>query len=287
MQNWKATRSMHNLLLMFTVLVASWLGTTPLYALTPTPTMTATPTATQTATATTVFVNSKDNFQGDRVVFSQRVPITVVDDGGGTRALTLQPGTELRGIGQSTPTKVDFVVIHCSAILGLFGHSEAVTADGKGCEVATDREQKIVALPNGSVVQIDSQYLQSNPPNRYGLAFGGLVVPFKFQLTGAHQLSASATVGPYMGYKFAAQTVGFAGTAALFAGASNIAVTKAGSTSTQQLAGFSAGGGLLFEIKGGFQAGAVCGIDSVGSGQGFEYNNKPWLALQLGYSFSQ
>ncbi len=47
------------------------------------------------------------------------------------------------------------------------------------------------------------------------------------------------------------------------------------------------GGAAMVEVKGGFQAGMVCGFDSVGSGQGFRDNNKPWLALQLGYSFSQ
>jgi hypothetical protein len=84
-------------------------------------------------------------------------------------------------------------------------------------------------------------------------------------------------------------------TLAGFAGVSNISVAKTTtdpttmkpSTSTEQLAGFGYGGALMFEVKGGFQAGAVVGWDRVGSGQGFQYNNKPWLALELGYSFSQ
>ncbi len=101
-------------------------------------------------------------------------------------------------------------------------------------------------------------------------------------------------------------------TAAFFAGVSNVSTAKTTSTtttpssttsrattsgstkssttmssSTQQNAGFGYGVGLLVEVKGGFQAGAVLGFDSIGSGQGFQYNNKPWIALQLGYSFSQ
>jgi hypothetical protein len=73
-------------------------------------------------------------------------------------------------------------------------------------------------------------------------------------------------------------------TGAIFAGASNIAVTK--DNSTQQLAGFSYGVGLLGVVKGGFQLGAVVGFDSVGN-KDFQYNNDPWIAVELGYSFLQ
>ncbi|MBI1815372.1 MAG: hypothetical protein HYR72_10370 [Deltaproteobacteria bacterium] len=150
-------------------------------------------------------------------------------------------------------------------------------------------------LPTGSTIQIQLSEVAKKLPNRYGFAYGTLVVPFKFQLTGAHQLTGSATLGPYLGYRFDAENYGLATTLAVFGGISNISVAKTTtdpatmmtSTSTQQIAGFGYGGACMLEVKGGFQAGAVLGFDSVGSNQGFQYNNKPWLALELGYSFSQ
>ncbi len=105
---------------------------------------------------------------------------------------------------------------------------------------------------------------------------------------GAHQFTGSATLGPYLGYKFDTENYGWSTTLALFAGASNIAVAKQGTTSNSkptstQVAGFGYGGGLLVEVKGGFQAGAVIGWDYVGSlasDETFQYNNKPWVALR-------
>ena len=295
MQNWKAPRSMSKRLLMCAVLAATWLGVTPLYAQNvapPAPPVVAPP----APATTTVIPNSKDNYEGDRVTFPNRMTVTIDDGKTKTSNHCLKAGTELRGVGQSDLTKVNFVVIACAPVLGFMAHHPP-----KDCNVLCDAEDlptppgapqgsepppnPLNNLKSGSVVQIDLAEIQKHAPNRYGLAYGALVVPFKFQLTGAHDFTGSATVGPYLGYRFAHESYGWAMTLAGVAGASNISVTKGGST--QQLAGFSYGGAVMVEIKGGFQAGAVLGFDSVGSSQGFQYNNKPWLALELGYSFSQ
>jgi hypothetical protein len=118
-----------------------------------------------------------------------------------------------------------------------------------------------------------------------------LAVPFKFQLTGAHQLTGSASVGPYLGYRWATTSYGWALTTAAFAGVSNVSTSKTSGSkaadTTDQNPAFSYGGALLVEVKGGFQAGAVLGVDSIGSGNNFHYNNRPWLAFQIGYSFTQ
>ena len=163
------------------------------------------------------------------------------------------------------------------------------------CEVFCDTPgaTPTPVFDRGSAIQIDLTKIQQYEPNRFGFAYGALVVPFKYQLMGSHQFTGSASAGPYLGYKIDFESLGWALTPAAFAGASNIAVTNKNtseSNSTSQVAGFSWGGGLLIEIKGGFQGGVVLGWDDVGglsSNQYFQYNDKPWLALQLGYSFSQ
>jgi hypothetical protein len=272
MHNGKATGSMHNRLLICAVLVASSLGVTPLFAQGPAVAPPAPPApAPPAAPAPAVTVgNSQDNFQGDRVTFPVNMTATISDGSGdandGKAGQCLPAGTTLRGVGQDT-NGVHFVIISCTLKVN--------------CQKRCDGS----AIRDGSSITMTLADIAKYPPDRNGLAYGGLVVPFKFQLTGAHQFTSSATVGPYLGYRMDRETVGAAVTFAAFAGASNIAVTKGGST--QQLAGFGYGIAVLGEIKGGFQLGGVLGFDSVGSNQGFQYNNKPWLALELGYSFSQ
>jgi len=123
--------------------------------------------------------------------------------------------------------------------------------------------------------------------SRQGWDYGALAVPFKIQLTGKHALTSSASLGLYAGYRFdfgplEAKPV-------IFAAASYVPTsgTAGGTTTSQTVAGFSYGAGLLFEIKNGLQAGVVLGFDHVDSAQPYAYNDKPWLSFQIGYSFAQ
>jgi len=295
--------------------------------------------------------NSQSNFQGDRVAFHSRLYVEL-DDGtgshdadpkgnhcvGGTdvgktcsadsdcagsgatcyrvlknpRNICITPDVILRGAGQNAAGDVHFVIVSCYT--------------KKNCRTDCDGNP----IPDGSVITITRAQIAEHPPDRNGLSYGALVVPFKFQLTGAHQFTSSASLGPYCGYKWDLETLGGAVTVGVFAAISNNAVTQTTNTqttsptpaptaattisqrstrmttitsaqssaqttttttssqsSTQQLAGFSYGVAVLGEIKGGFQIGGVVGFDNVGSNTGFQYNNKPWLAVEIGYSFSQ
>jgi hypothetical protein len=256
--------------------------------------------------------NSENNYQGDRVSFPYNMTVTVDPGYGQPKGnQCLKAGAKLRGLGPAvtsggTIPLVDFVPITCSPAFGLGENGLLGTGILKSkddCNLlcpATDAggaAPSFQPIPYGSKIEIPLTDVQNSSPSRYGLAYGGLAVPFKFQLTGNHQLTSSATIGPYLGWKFDTG-YGWAMTAAAFAGVSNNAVPKTTNTPTSkgkttvsssntQTAGFSYGGGLLVEVKGGFQGGLVLGFDTVGGGQNFQYDNKPWIALQLGYSFSQ
>lgn len=328
MQNSKVARAAARACLFLALMGASWLaGTSNCAAVTtPTSTPTSTPTATPTATGpqpAVIIGDSEENFQGDRLTFPGDMNVKVSrGDLTHPRDECIKAGTTLRGVGKQGDT-VYFVVTSCSPLLGFLSCSPGYDEwwcrkdEQKYCDVLCEPTATAAApvatetpgaggntptatpthrqLEYGAVVAIPLAEVAKIAPNRYGLAYGTLVVPFKFQLTGAHQFTGSATLGPYLGYKFDTQNYGLATTLALFGGISNIAVDKTTtdpttmmtSTSTEQIAGFGYGGGVLLEIKGGFQAGAVIGFDSVGNGQNFQYNNQPWLALELGYSFSQ
>ena len=171
---------------------------------------------------------------------------------------------------------------------------------------------------NGKKIKADSQIRISmdtlasnaNPPNRYGFTYGALVVPFKFELTGKKEFKGSASLGPYMGYRLGFESSGIElALPVLFAGISNVSAAKTTTTtnsattttpatttttasstdktSTSDLAAFSYGAGVIGILKQTFQFGAVVGFDHAGSGQGFKYNDKPWLAVEIGFQFSQ
>jgi len=143
-------------------------------------------------------------------------------------------------------------------------------------------------LPPGTPVYIDAD-VAKHADYRVGFDYGLLAVPFKMQMTGKQSFSGSATLGGYIGYRIPLTDLGFEFSPVLFAGASNITVpTAPGSKSpTETAAGFSYGGGFIGRVKESIQVGLVVGFDHVDSAQPYAYNDKPWLSLEIGYSFAQ
>lgn len=221
----------------------------------------------------------KSNYEGDRVTFA--VPLDVdLREGSGDKehcARTLPAGLGLRGVGPKTTDGSQLFVIQCYW-----------KSDLEKCQKVKrcTQEQTIDTSP-GAYVLISDSVLSQSAPDRWGWSYGALVVPFKFQLTRNREFTGSASVGPYLGYRFDKQgTLGWSLELVGFVGASNVSATDTNG-STKNLAGFTYGLGLLGVVKGNFQLGGVLGFDHVGSGQGFKYNDAPWLAVELGYSFSQ
>ncbi len=228
MHNSKAARSMYNRLLMCIMLVmgaalaATSLpvaparaqvdgvgGTAPAAPAAPAvPAASAAPVAAAApAASSTAFPNSQDNYQGDKVTFAQRVGVKEVElSSDGTKVSLiphcLEKNVELRGLGPSTPTQVDFLVIKYNRAFGWLNNFDYFKKSD------TPSNEKFVYCDgktedaDGDPLRMTLTDVQNGHPNRYGLAYGGLVVPFKFQLTGAHQLTGSATVGPYLGWRF-------------------------------------------------------------------------------------
>jgi hypothetical protein len=144
-------------------------------------------------------------------------------------------------------------------------------------------------LTTGVDLRVPKEALQRSPPNRYGLTYGLLAVPFKYQLTGPKEFTGSATVGPYFGYRTMSSSRGYGISYIAFLGYSNISVTQVvnGESKSQNLASIGYGIGAVATVKGNFQLGAVLGFDHVSKDSDYKYNNKPWLAVEFGYSFLQ
>jgi hypothetical protein len=121
-----------------------------------------------------------------------------------------------------------------------------------------------------------------------GVTYGALVIPFKYQLTGDKQFAGGASLGGYLGYRLDfLNKLGITATPIAFMGASNISAKGVSEADTKSLMGFSYGVGLVGTFQRSFQAGVVVGWDRVGKNEGYQYNGKPWLALQFGYAFLQ
>ena len=227
----------------------------------------AAPTVAESAPA-----NDATNYLSDRIKWSFSTSAKKVDMQSPTHNLSdvCIPGfTSLKGIGK---LKVG------SEILPAFTVESVGTAPCTGNKVATN-----------DVVVIQPEVFSSTPPDRYGLTYGTLLVPFKYQAKGSKDFTGSTSLGGYLGFR--QDRSGYTGLAlqyVAFLGGTIIQVpTTTGTTTTNQdRGGISYGLGILGTVKDSFHMGLVVGADHVSPSAGYVNNNKPWVAVSLGFSFS-
>jgi hypothetical protein len=216
-----------------------------------------------TADANAQLANDTDNFYGDSlrpsVNIQAKLKIEQTD-------VCIPGGTRLMVIGQSA--------------LSLFVKVK-LGDNRKECDGVNELSERVA-------YEVTKSDVRESGTTRTGITYGALVVPFKYQTSGAKDFVGSAAVGGYAGYRFEdLRKLGITATPIAFMGASNISV-PAGSTSTSEnVMGFSYGVGLIGTFKGSFQTGIVIGWDRVGKNIGYQYNGKPWIALEIGYAFLQ
>jgi hypothetical protein len=119
-----------------------------------------------------------------------------------------------------------------------------------------------------------------------GFVSGVLAVPFKMHISD-RSVTAGSTIGAYIGYQtslFNSITVTpvFAGGLAL------VPVSNLNSPNATTATGVSVATGLIgtWGPHGtGIQVGVLVGVDYVGKQQNYQYEGKPWLSFEVGYSF--
>ena len=130
--------------------------------------------------------------------------------------------------------------------------------------------------------------------DRAGWTYGVLALPYKFHFDDK-SFGAGVSIGPYFGRRW-----GTPGSAYTFAVAATIGSVKGEVrdaqdkiTSTPDLQAFSLALGWMYDIAKGaetrpFKIGLFVGADVVGSDNTVKYkhNRKPWLALQIGFDFT-
>lgn len=161
--------------------------------------------------------------------------------------------------------------------------------------------KKIASNGAASAVQINASELLTAGASRRGWAYGLLTMPYKY-FPDDKAFVSGAPIGPYLGFRFGQAGSGLTAAAAVTLGqvtGQTVDPTKLDSnnkptvTGTTQLPAIAASLGLIFDIAKSqgakpFKAGVFVGQDWINSDPTifYKYNRKKWIALQLGYDFT-
>jgi hypothetical protein len=138
--------------------------------------------------------------------------------------------------------------------------------------------------------QLDAGKLDHSAFKRKGIAFGGLIVPFKFRLGNAKELVSSSTIAPYVGVRTSVfQGWGLTLTPLVSAGLGVVPVADASGKGTNTKAALSTAAGLLLTSNKSeqFSVGALVGRDFLGrtDREADSAVNKLWISLYIGMGF--
>jgi hypothetical protein len=218
--------------------------------------------------------SDKTNYQGDRIEFKIVVPVTVIDTSKMPFATSdgcAPAKTEFKGIG-----KIEITKDNKTAVVNLF----------RVLKVENDCPTGTAKIKDGDVVAIDATLLAALSPKRLGVTYGTLLVPYKYQYQGDKDFSPAAAIGGYLGYRHETDvmTVQYIG----FVGATSVSVNQTVDNvpKTQNMTGISYGVGLLGTVKDSFQLGLIVGADKVNTSAKYRNNGKLWVAVSLGFEFS-
>lgn len=218
-----------------------------------------------------------ENYQGDRLSFPVRIEGEYKPfDSDDYKKVCIPAGTTLRGLGKTDDGS--YVNVRLRKPYISFKDEVSVECDGKA-----------ETIPDDVAIRINKSDLHDLVPDRFGLTYGALVVPFKYHFGGSKSFEGNSTVGPFLGYRFDKSGYGFGVKAIAFVGGAAIRVNRNdenGGDNDETLAGFSYGVGLLGTVKSEFQLGVVVGQDRVSDGSDYEDNGEWWGAVALGFSFA-
>lgn len=238
------------------------------------------PAASAAPIATVTPPSDRDNYLSDRVKFQYATSVSVVKM---TAAGTDKPVSEacapafttFKGVGKLRVGNEEL-----PAFLITFVASDR----GNRC-----KDSGLPLVRADDMVVVRSSLLTATPPDRYGLTYGTLIVPYKMQLKGDRGTSGSASLGGYLGWRQDRSGItGLALQYVFFAGGASIPVVQNvdGQPVNQDVTGLSYGVALLGTVKDTFQLGLVLGADRVNRNVKYANNNKPWVAFSLGFDFS-
>jgi hypothetical protein len=192
-------------------------------------------------------------------------------------------------------------------------HGEYYFVSGQKTTASNDRELTLVSgevrwIPptgchatGGPQHQVFASQLIEAGASRYGYAYGILTMPYKY-FPSEKSFQVNVPIGGYLGYRY-----GQAGSGTTFALAVTLSSVKANTvdptkldaagkptvTGTADVTAISGAIGFMFDFLKSpngspFKAGVFIGKDIVSSDPNIDYrfNRKTWIAIQLGYDFT-
>jgi hypothetical protein len=153
---------------------------------------------------------------------------------------------------------------------------------------------------NTTPVDLPASTLQRHGAIRRGFVYGLLTTPYKY-FPSDKRVESGLPIGPYLGWRVGESGVGGTFVTAVTLGsvtaetleADPADINKTRITGTTNLASLAAAVGVVFDItrntnKSPFKVGLLFGKDFVNEGDNIRYahNRKTWVALQLGFDFT-
>ncbi|MBC7685601.1 MAG: hypothetical protein H7176_10280 [Bdellovibrionales bacterium] len=155
-----------------------------------------------------------------------------------------------------------------------------------------DAKQNLAAkglVVEGTVYKISSARYAAISAKSNGLAFGALLVPFKFRLGSDAKVVSSATVAPYIGLRWRGfQGFGFEGMPVISAGLGIVPISDPATKKTETRAAFSTAIGFTVSSSknADFSAGVLLGKDFLGKSDRLidPSVSKAWVSIWVGVS---
>ena len=192
------------------------------------------------------------------------------------------PGSFRKLFGPDNMSEADL-----TAALAACPSDKSSAAGTMGTANTTPKNKRV---NNYTMYTIDKKILDDSAFKRTGIAFGALIVPFKFRLGNAKALVSSATLAPYIGFRTPFfQSLGVTFTPVVSAGLGLVPVANASGKGTDSKAAFSTAlGWILTSNKDDkFSVGALVGRDFLGRAdrEADSAVNKLWISLYIGLGF--
>lgn len=244
-------------------------------------------------------VSSNVDFTGDRLVLKSNIyKLTRLHDDSanwialrGTIFRVTQDQTLASGTGDLL-VMVDSVPCIVEQLDGKVSARRDRTHIGVGGLINCPTDEKMIQqmVQVGEVYKIPKDMLVQYGYFRSGWVYGALLVPYKYHFDDK-SFSSATTIGPYLGYR-----MGGLGVETAFIGSfglSSLSVANpSGSGDTSTIQGFSAAIGLIGGVRKNsnpMRFGVMLGKDWAGSNSAVRYKHegKAWVAVQIGFSFSE
>jgi hypothetical protein len=232
---------------------------------------------------TTSVPNDTSNYLSDVISFSVPVEITpsTLASADEAKKSYAAPGTRFRVHGVGKVSKTDgFLLVEVLNAKCIFTVPEAAA---KQCSDQEKVAGEAITPSSYFWLSAGTGNLVNLMRSRVGWAYGAMIAPYKYQLTGNRQIAGGASVGGWLGRRQLGYT-GTEDTGGFFLGAGEIPVAKLvdGKATTDNQFGVSYGFFYSTRIKREFLIAILLGVDRVNRSAEYTYNGKPWLAITFG-----